>query len=143
MNIIETQEQARNTRHVEGVRFKCAACGEVKPVQTNGGTGYGYGENDEIVCYACCGERDKARMIETGKATLYFVPVVGAGWNACNVTNWPGTLAFRGGYSVGRHNIARKRYDVTFNGPDGYVWHGVTYGDNTQICHCKRTKKRA
>jgi hypothetical protein len=20
-------------------------------------------------------------------------------------------------------------------------WHGVTYGDNTQICHCKRVKK--
>jgi hypothetical protein len=59
------------------------------------------------------------------------------------VTNWPNTLSF----PVQRithdgHNIAGKRYDVWFYGPDGYVWHGVQYGETTQIVHCKRSSER-
>jgi hypothetical protein len=54
---------------------------------------------------------------------------------------WPGTLKIRCGVRTGRHNIAGKRYDVWFVGPDGKNWHGVTYGDNTQICRVRRLKK--
>lgn len=146
--IIETQSQARATRHTEGVMFRCGDCGQVKPVGTSGGTGYGYAEHADNpdakpICYECCGKREKALMIETGRATLYFTPIKDAHWNKCKVTDWPGTLEFIGGYSIGRHNMAGKRYDVHFKGPDGAQWHGVTYGDNTQICHCKRTKAKA
>lgn len=145
--IIETQAQARDTRHVEGVMFRCGDCGEVKPVQSSGGTGYGYFGHDnpdaKPICYDCCGKRDVAAMTATGRATLYMSKTKGADWNKCEVANWPGTLRLAGGYSVGRHNIAGKRYDVHFTGPDGAQWHGVTYGDNTQICHCKRLKARA
>lgn len=144
--IIETQKQAHDTKHVDGVQFRCGDCGCVKPVQTSGGTGYGYferGDNAKPICYECCGKRELASMIETGKATLYMTIERGASYNKCKVTDWPGQLSFVGAYSVGRHNIAGKRYDVEFTGPDGFKWHGVTYGDNTQICHCKRTKRKA
>ena len=32
-------------------------------------------------------------------------------------------------------------YDVWFIGPDGKEWHGVQYGDLTQVCHCRRVGK--
>lgn len=57
--------------------------------------------------------------------------------------NWPGSLEFRCWTRTGNHNIARTRYDVWFYGPDGYIWYGVTYGEDTQLCHCKRTKKKS
>ena len=86
------------------------------------------------VCFACCGVRDRADMIATGRAMLYL--------SRTTVSNWPGTLTFQTGRIVkGRHNIARTRYDAWFCGPDGFVWHGVQYGDNTQIIHCKRTRE--
>ena len=120
--------------------FVCADCGEEK-VHVNpngcGGTGYGVGPNGEKVCYTCCGKRDSAEMTAQGRAVLYLTVREGKPV----VTNWPGTLtlpvrAFR----KGRHNIAGVREDVWFTGPDGREWHGVCYGRNTQLCHCKRLK---
>lgn len=138
--------------------FTCCRCGQSKPVQTNGGTGYA-STPDGKMCYVCCGEADAEYMREHGKITLYltcepasrmtdngkpYTPATignGRGRNCeGTVTNWPGTLKFRCHTRVGRHNIARYRYDVWFTGPDGEPWHGVTYGDNTQICHCRRIK---
>lgn len=132
---LTTQAQLRNARHVDGLQFKCSHCKQVKPVQTSGGTGYGY-IDDKPVCYECCGAADRASMLETGRATLYLTRTDGA----YSVTNWPGTMRLAAGVKVGRHNIAGRRYDAWFTGPDGKPWHGVTYGDNTQICHCKRLK---
>ena len=83
-------------------------------------------------------------MEETGKMILYFVPdtqTTNEKTGLCHITNWPNTLRFNGGFSVGRHNIAGKRYDVSFVF-NGFYWHGITYGDNTQICHCRRTKEK-
>lgn len=140
--LITDQAQARNTVHKEGVSFLCSVCGETKPVRTQGGTGYGYAKDSKIVCYDCCGEGDRADMVESGKATLYFTPDKSASYNKCTISNWPDSLKFTGAFSVGLHNIAGKRYDVRFKGPDGFWWHGVTYGNNTQICHCKRTKRK-
>jgi hypothetical protein len=141
MRVLTTQAQLRKAKHVEGLEFRCAMCGEVKPVQTNGGTGYGYGFEgklkDKPVCYECCGKLDRERMEHDGVATMYLTKRDGRWF----VTNWPGTLAFPAGVQVGRHNMAGKRYDAWFT-MGGFQWHGVTYGDNTQICHCKRTKER-
>ena len=72
-------------------------------------------------------------MTEHGRIMLYL--------SNGEVMNWPGTLRFPAHVRKGRHNIAGSRYDVWFAGPDGFQWHGVQYGDNTQICHCKRTKQ--
>lgn len=125
--------------------FKCADCGARKLIQRNGGTGYATVENDARVCYECCGIRDEASMVETGRATLYLtekllergrsVPTV--------VTNWPGTLSLRvDRYRHGRHNICGTRTDVWFRHA-GRRWHGAQYGHNTQICRCRRLKDGA
>jgi hypothetical protein len=86
-------------------------------------------------------------MIETGKAVLYLTttpnmtPAGNRHGDKGTVSNWPGSLKFQTGpVKVGRHNMAGKRYDVWFRGPDGKDWHGVQYGENTQLCHCRRIK---
>lgn len=127
--------------------FRCADCLALIPITD----GRAMDSNGLEVCYPCCGARDHKAMIETGKATLYlsfddwgpYKPnmsrFIGFRYVPAKITNWPGTLAFNtGAVKYGRHNMARNRYDVWFMGPDGREWHGVTYGDNTQICHCKR-----
>jgi len=65
------------------------------------------------------------------------------------VTNWPGTLAFRA--SVTQHKRGHfspfsgymPRYDAWFCDADGHLWHGRCIGDNTQIIHCTRLKDTA
>jgi hypothetical protein len=98
-------------------------------------------------------------MLETGRATLYLTlnevnPMrpnrhldgVSSIYHdgTAHVGNWPGSLQFKlyPRVKVGYHNVAGRRYDVWFPGPDGFVWHGTQFGDMTQICHCKRTKER-
>ena len=120
-------------------RFVCADCGEEK-VQVNpndcGSIGYGIGPNGEKVCYACCGKRDSADMIETGRAVLYLTSREGKPV----VTNWPGTLILPVRVvRKGRHNFAGVREDVWFTGPDGREWWGVCIGDMT-LCRCRRLK---
>ncbi len=113
--------------------FTCHTCKKTKPMQKNGGTGYGVDNGNNKICYACCGKQDLEQMETRGKATLYL----GVG----RVTNWPDTLSFIvQGSKKGKHNIAGVRYDVWFYDANGREWHGVTYGDNTQICHCRRLK---
>ncbi len=133
------------------VTFTCCKCGKTKPVQTSGGTGYA-GSEYHKVCYDCCAIEDKEYMLKEGKITLYLTGGIGhdkdgrkmvsATWfGETHVSNWPGILKFTVEHiRLGYHNFARYRYDVWFKGPDGFEWHGVQYGDNTQICHCKRTK---
>jgi hypothetical protein len=132
--------------------FTCADCGQVKPVQTNGGTGYAIKADDSKVCYDCCAIADKAHMLATGKAMLYLSRDAGGIQHGnfpfnqqpdkpvWTVGNWPGSLKISAFVKVGRHNIAGSRYDAWFTGPDDKQWHGVTYGDDTEICHCKRIK---
>lgn len=117
-------------------------CGHAPSPHSDFTTGYGQDAQGRTHCYACCAENDKASMIETGRATLYLTreqPDAAAA-PAWYVTNWPGSLRMHAFVRKGRHNMAGKRYDVWFTGPDGKDWHGVTYGDNTQICHCRRLK---
>lgn len=130
--------------------FTCHRCRVTKPIRDEGlVVGYAKDDKDNYLCYECCGEIDRDYMLEQGKITLYLTcePT----WKerslegrkqAGIVSNWPGTLKFTCRTRVGDHNIARYRYDCWFTGPDGYIWHGIQYGDNTQICHCKRTKER-
>lgn len=114
--------------------FDCSVCGQAKPVPTDScTTGYGYDAENRKVCFACCAIRDKAQMDADGKTVLYL------GEN--EVTNWPGTLRYRVWRMViGRHNMAGKRFDVWFHDHLGKSWHGVQYGEMTQLCHCRRLK---
>lgn len=104
------------------------------------GTGYGRDSiTGETRCYQCCANLERARMIETGKATLYLTGET----YTYEVTDWPGLLRFEARYvRSGRHNIAGTRLDFEFTGPDGFRWVGVQYGEGTQIAHCKRTKEK-
>lgn len=118
-------------------------------------TGYGVTEDGKRICWTCCADADRARMIETGRATLYLVSRIAP---ACEtytgigarpgptlkykVANWPDSLSF----PVTRIRVARRgggfgadRVDVWFTGPDGKPWHGVNRGDN-QIARCRRLK---
>jgi hypothetical protein len=117
----------------------CARCGKAITRGDGIGTGYGVTRDGLKYCYACCGEMDAAEMIATGRATLYLTHPGAHG--SASVGNWPDTLRFPVHYvKRGRHNMARWRYDFRFTGPDGKEWYGVTYGDNTQLAHCRRLK---
>jgi hypothetical protein len=144
--------------------FACTDCKRLRPTPKGtgsgnycGGTGYGRHDDDprSVVCYACCAERDKRTMRETGRATLYLTPqtvpadwrdrlgTVGradaarAGWK---LSNWPGTLTLPLlSASTGRHNWRNVvRVDCWFVF-EGFVWHGVRLGDS-DIARCKRTR---
>jgi hypothetical protein len=118
--------------------FRCSQCGKVHPFQLNGATGYAVKhDSEEMLCYPCAAENERVDMIKNGRWTLYLTEKDGRHY----VGNWTADNQYRVTcYSVGRHNIAGKRYDVRFIGPDGAEWSGVTYGDNTQICHVRRLK---
>jgi hypothetical protein len=102
-----------------------------------------------MVCYGCCAELDQEYMIEHGAITLYLTNVRqhrALGWRngqwSGDVSNWPGSLCYPNrNVKMGGHNWAGRRYDVWFIGPDLYRWHGVRYGDDTEILHCRRTKE--
>lgn len=136
--------------------FTCSVCRKTITHESDFTTGYG--ERDgEKVCYACCGILAKADMLKTGKAVMYLSfdwPEYKKSWTFSQlrrpaghqsvengkVSNWSGTVSFPVRYvNVGRHNMAGVRYDFWFT-VDGDNWHGVRYGDNTQLAHCKRIK---
>jgi hypothetical protein len=133
--------------------FRCGDCGAEKPVFNNYQTNYFYLSGTDVpLCADCSANHQKQTMINTGKACLYLVfnpnevPDFNPQIHCCNhgwsVIDVSGKLRFKASVHKGRHNIARTRYDVWFRGPDGWWWYGVTYGDNTQICHCRRTKQK-
>lgn len=124
----------------------CARCGASFPEPPEGGGAAGYGVNGDTgdrLCYACCADDDRAYMIQHGRWTGYLTLTArNAPQARWLVSNWPGSLEFRPrAVQTGKHNIARVRRDAWFNGPDGYVWHAVQYGDNTDLAHCKRTRR--
>ena len=95
---------------------------------------YGIALDGKTYCYDCCAEREKQYMWETGEAVLYLVQRGGEYY----VIDWPGRLSIPvGQISKGKHNWAGTRYDVWFNF-EGTEWHGVQYGESTQLCHCRR-----
>lgn len=148
--------------------YTCDRCHEeiAAPAKDSFTTGYGEMPNGDKHCFPCCADLDREHMIADGKITLYLTQSEDSDYlgtqdlrdyarllnshiypqmsRKCHyVTNWPGSLRFKvvGGPGQGYHNMARYRYDVWFIGPDRHIWHGTQYGDNTQLCHCKRTKE--
>lgn len=138
--------------------FRCADCGEAVPLNMTGSGGSGYATDSDrtrFTCYPCAGERESAFLVEHGRGMLYLCRDVPAGEPARQyrtagtmesgyyLTDWPGTFRLPVSYGrIGRHNMAGRRFDVRFTGPDGREWRGTSYGDNTQICHVRRLKSR-
>ena len=122
-----------NSEHFEN-SFLCCQCGLYKELQKDGGTGYGIDPQGFKICYACIGANDERYLANAKpgeKFTFYL--------SGNEVTNWPGTFRRRAHVRKGRHNIAGARYDAYFS-VAGKQFHGVTYGNNTQICHVKALK---
>lgn len=120
--------------------FQCQRCNLEKPIQTKGGMGYATLDNTtaDVVCYDCCALLDREHMQRENKITLYLtIDKLSGGWT---VSNWPGTLKYRAMVRKGDHNIARTRYDAWFIDADGNNWHGVQYGEFTQLVHCRKLK---
>jgi len=131
--------------------FDCFICKKHIIHENSFTVGYAVDHFDNKICYNCCGYEDKATMILEGKIVLYLSKsdkkekIIGCSErDIWEITNWPGTLRFKcyGPPKKSWHNIARNRYDVWFPGPDGFDWHGIQYGENNQLCRCKRTKNK-
>jgi hypothetical protein len=134
--------------------FYCHHCNRVKSYKSDITSGYALDHDNNKVCFDCCAVIDRESMIDRGDSKslpLYLAKASRPPLKLCpeesystyEVTNWCGTLRFKCGQPrKGRHNIAGSRHDVWFHGPDGHVWHGVQFGEWTQVCHCKRTKER-
>lgn len=108
-------------------------------------TGYAIDADNHKICYECAGDIDKKWMRDNIKTTLYLTdlkPDYSGNYGDCKITNWPASLEITGRYHKGKHNIAHTRYDVWFTF-EGTEWHGVQYGDMTQILHCKKLKASA
>ena len=121
--------------------FICRQCNTLKTHEGGCSTGYGEDSQGNKICFECCGKQDRGEMLRTGRATLYLSGGT-ARFYGEKITNWPGSLEFKASLvKKGHHNIAGSRYDVWFHGPDNHLWHGVQYGENTQLLHCQRTKQ--
>ena len=126
----------------------CEKCG--KEIVSNGIIpGYGYQVKEDgtkvILCYECCGLIDKEDIekCKPGDRFMFYLHYEKNGkYGDSYVCNWPNSLKYICGVREGRHNIARVRYDVWFTDHIGREWYGVTYGDNTQICHCRLLKPK-
>lgn len=109
----------------------CSRCGKVV-------SRVGYNSNHDPFCYDCCAVLDSEQMRDSDRITLYLVK------NAegkHEVTNWPGTLRYSVASPViGKHNIARIRRDVSFKDIHDQWWHGTQYGNDSELCYCKKLK---
>lgn len=110
------------------------------------------GKRKQYLCFGCCADVDRERMKNEGKATMYLQYVspchnpqfTSGGINLTAseyvVSNWTGSLTMvTTKVQVGRHNMTGRRWDVWFRMND-QKWWGVSYGNNTQLLHCKRIK---
>lgn len=114
--------------------FTCDRCKTTITHESDISTGYGVTPDGKKHCFMCCGEMDYQSLETDNRITLYLT-------ETCIITNWPGTLKivpYR--TKTGRHNIAGIRTDIWFKYKNNH-WHGVTYGHNSQLLHCRRTKK--
>lgn len=122
----------------------CSRCGVPFSVYASGmAPGYGRTSDSEYICYGCCGDEDREWLRTHNKAMLYLTMGKDSFKNTTyEVSNWPGTMKFKATGKKGYHNIAGTRYDVWFRDMDGNRWHGYQIGDNTQIVHCKKLKRK-
>lgn len=135
--------------------FTCADCGETKPVNSEGATGYAVRSGSGAkICYDCCAVRDRAEMAASGNSRALPLYLTGGdssrpiGTDPYMLTNWPGTLRFRvRAYYRTRHNWGGWKTHVWFRGPDENgenkaYWYGFQGGESNQVAHCRRLKRK-
>ena len=117
--------------------MKCSRCKEKISVKPNSiTTGYATDDKENKICYDCCGKIDADWLIQHVRSTYYLTETC----DGYEVINWPGTMRIPvRSHKSGRHNFARTRTDVWFQFRDRY-FHGVQYGDNSQLLHIRRLK---
>jgi len=127
----------------------CERCGKKIVPKYEFSTGYGVlrkeDGKEEKLCYECCADIDRAEIEKCkpgDRFMLYLHYEKNGKYGDSYVCNWPNSLKFICGVREGRHNITGVRYDVWFTDHIGRDWYGVTYGDNTQICHCRLLKPK-
>jgi hypothetical protein len=117
-------------------RTEILECGHPPSPHESFTPGFGRDSKGNRMCYPCCAEEDRRQMRAEGKIGLYLTGKEGE-WT---LVNWPGSLKITPYRArIGGHNIAGRRVTVWFNF-EGSEWIGVLYGENTQVCHCKRLK---
>lgn len=115
--------------------FTCTVCGLHKTHDDDFTTGYGRDNDDNIVCFDCCGKQDAKELKELQPNQKFYLYL---NTKEKTLSNWPGTLKINVNHiRVGNHNIARHRYDTWFTF-EGNSYHAVQYGDNTQIAHVRK-----
>lgn len=129
---------------------RCFICGK-QPKHDGIGTGYGYDAHGHKLCYRCIGILDKRRLerMSLGQRTdLYITKKTKGDISNYYVSNWPGTFKHHAIHlSDGRHNIAGIQRHYWFcirsnesNDGKTHAFHGVCFGDNTEILHCRKVK---
>jgi hypothetical protein len=115
-------------------------CGHEESDHSSFTSGYGVDKDGKKFCYECCANQDKESMRQYGNIDLYLVINKDQSHNKYSVTNWPGSLRIPVMYyKNGKHNMAGSRIDVWFVF-ESQTWHGVNYGENSEVCHCKKVK---
>lgn len=130
--------------------FDCATCKQTFHCWIEGKFSGNYGMDKEgrKHCFDCCGKNDLADALATGKWIGYLTANLpdtpGFTHPKYFASNWPGTLkvpVFHASQS--RHNMGGRKTHVWFKLPDdNFVWYGYQIGNNNQILHARRTKKK-
>ena len=105
-----------------------------------------HGRTVRYICYICQASSDRDRMIRRGQIRLQLQYISeGWGWKirlnpeSYIIRNDSGLVIFRPHrIKIGNHLL---RYDVWFDGPDRYEWHGSAIGNISSTLYCKRISK--
>ena len=149
-----------HTRH-----FFCFKENKIKthPLTPLGATGYAYlnasDEDRRKVCYTCAADLDRALMDERGEITLHLDGLISLRMNPerviqkqasgqaspggkISVSNWCGSLSYSVELvRVGNGGMSKIRRDIYFTDHKGRVWHGVQFGNKSELVYCKRMKE--
>lgn len=131
-----------NIRNEQGVCFKCGHCGAVKPVRTNGGTGYGYAthESETPVCYECLDQLQIEELKNRNKRVLGYV---GDGI----ITTWTGgklmTITRSRPCELTRHSYMHSRRSyMSIHAVDVHGGHWAGRGSNGVLIKLRPVKGR-
>lgn len=122
-------------------KIHCTKCGKVCMSK---GVLHGYvimPITGAILCYSCCDESDKQRLLNANPGDKFYMYLTGNIQHGYYVSNWPGSFKIRVSPRKGHHNIAGVRYDFWFTFGNN-AFHGVQYGDNTQVAHIRCLKNK-
>jgi len=120
--------------------FICTVCKEHKKHESDITTGHATNKAGDKICFDCVKQIDLDSLVNLKKGEKICFYLVKEG-DKYKVTNWPGTMVLNVDYvRKGKHNMAISRYDIWFT-LERHLFHGVQYGENTQVCHIKKLIK--